>query len=122
MDALAIVRLIIRVNRKPSRNDAMPGSKDAKEANAHNVLEGGSASGAQAEEAQVDPSFENEYDQGPAADQSVSKGATMSSQTCVIVRLSSSSGSRLSVDVRSCLEAQLADPESALRKGKVGFG
>ena len=69
MDALAIVRLIIRVNRKPSRNDAMPGSKDAKEANAHNVLEGGSASGAQAEEAQVDPSFENEYDQGPAADQ-----------------------------------------------------
>ena len=106
----------------------MPGSKDAKEANAHNVSEGGSASGAQAEEAEVDPSFENEYDQGPAADQSVSKGdivsqgATVSSQACVIVRVSSSSVSRLSVDVRSCLEAQLADPESALRKGKVGFG
>ena len=100
----------------------MPGSKDAKEANAHNVLEGGSASGAQAEEAEVDPSFENEYDQGLVADQSVSKGATMSSQACVIVRLSSRTGGRLSVDVRSCLEAQLADPESALRKGKVGLG
>ena len=110
------------MNRKPTTNDEMPGSKDAKEANAHNVPEGGSASGAQAEEALVDPSFEKEYDQGLVADQSVSKGATMSSQACVIVRLSSRTGGRLSVDVRSCLEAQLADPESALRKGKVGLG
>ena len=110
------------MNRKPTTNDEMPGSKDAKEANAHNVPEGGSASGAQAEEALVDPSFEKEYDQGLVADQSVSKGATMSSQACVIVRLSSRTGGRLSVDVRSCLEAQLADPESALRRGKVGLG
>ena len=116
------------MNRKPAWNDAMPGFKDAKEANARSILEGGSASGTQAEDAQVDPGFENEYDQGLMADQSVSKGddvfqgANMDSQTCVIVRLSSSSGGRLSMDGPSCLAAQLAEPESALRKGKVGLG